>query len=124
MPRTQQPTQSRTRDQDIREALDQHRVASNAGDFATEHEIYHEDAVLDYPQSRERIRGRGYIQVTRTLQPNKKQLVVHRIMGDATYGLVTSRPQSGARSRQASWTARSRRQLTLMMSRERTESCI
>jgi len=124
MPGTQQPTQSRTRDQDIREALDQHRVASNAGDFATEHEIYHEDAVLDYPQSRERIRGRGYIQVTRTLQPNKKQLVVHRIMGDGDLWITDFEAAECARSRQAPWTARSRRQLTLMMSRERTESCI
>jgi hypothetical protein len=35
---------------------------------------------LDYPQSRERILGRHNIQVTRTLQPNKKRFVVHRIM--------------------------------------------
>src|SRR5580698_6695893 len=68
------------RDQDIREALNQHWAASDSGDFATEHEIYLEDAVLDYPQSRERILGRHNIQVTRTLQPNKKRFVVHRIM--------------------------------------------
>ncbi len=36
-------------DQEIREALNQHWTASNSGDFATEHDIYHEDAVLDYP---------------------------------------------------------------------------
>ena len=69
------------RDQEIREALNQHWVASNAGDFAAEHDIYHEDAYLDYPQSRERIRGRHSIQTTRTLQPNKKTFTVHRIMG-------------------------------------------
>jgi hypothetical protein len=68
-------------DQEIREALNQHWAASNAGDFATEHDIYHEDAYLDYPQSRERIRGRHNIQTTRTLQPNKKTFTVHRIMG-------------------------------------------
>jgi hypothetical protein len=68
-------------DQDIREALNLHWAASNAGDFATEHDIYHEDAYLDYPQSRERIRGRHNIQTTRTLQPNKKTFTVHRIMG-------------------------------------------
>ena len=38
------------RDQAIREALDQHWAASDANDFETEHLIYHEDAVLDYPQ--------------------------------------------------------------------------
>jgi len=68
-------------DQRIREALNQHWAASAAGDFATEHDIYLEDAVLDYPQSRERIRGRQNIQTTRTLQPNKKRFVVHRIIG-------------------------------------------
>ena len=68
-------------DQEIREALNQHWAASNAADFATEHGIYHEDAYLDYPQSRERIRGRHNIQTTRTLQPNKKTFTVHRIMG-------------------------------------------
>jgi hypothetical protein len=69
------------RDQEIREALNQHWTASDAGDFATEHNIYLEDAVLDYPQSRERIIGRENIQITRTLQPNKKRFVIQRIMG-------------------------------------------
>jgi hypothetical protein len=69
------------RDQEIGEALSQHWTASNSGDFATEHDIYHDDAFLDYPQSRERIRGRSNIQLTRTLQPNKKRFAVHRITG-------------------------------------------
>jgi hypothetical protein len=69
------------RDQEIREALNQHWAASNSGDFATEHDIYQEDAVLDYPQSRERILGRHNIQMSRTVQPNKKRFVVHRIIG-------------------------------------------
>jgi hypothetical protein len=71
------------RDQEIREALKQHWTASNSGDFATEHDIYHDDAVLDYPQSRERIVGRNNIQITRTLQPNHKRFAVHRIEGSA-----------------------------------------
>jgi hypothetical protein len=69
------------RDEEIREALNQHWAASDSGDFVTEHDIYHDDAFLDYPQSRERIRGRQNIQTTRTLQPNKKHFVVHRIVG-------------------------------------------
>jgi hypothetical protein len=69
------------RDEEIREALNQHWAASDSGDFATEHGIYEEDAVLDYPQSRERIVGRLNIQTTRSLQPNKKRFVVHRILG-------------------------------------------
>ena len=39
--------------------------------------------MLDYPQSRERILGRHNIQLTRTLQPNKKRFVVSRIMGNS-----------------------------------------
>ena len=37
------------RDQEIRAALDQHWAASDANDFETEHLIYLEDAVLEYP---------------------------------------------------------------------------
>jgi ketosteroid isomerase-like protein len=69
------------RDQHVRAALDQHWAASDSGDFETEHAIYHEDAVLEYPQSRERIRGRRNIQITRTLQANKKRFSIHRIRG-------------------------------------------
>ena len=69
------------RDGDIRAALDRHWAASDANDFAAEHEIYREDAVLDYPQSGERIRGRDNIQASRTAQPNAKRFEVRRITG-------------------------------------------
>ena len=69
------------RDQEIRAALDQHWAASDAGNFETEHLIYHEDAVLDYPQSGERTRGRSNIQNQRASQPNKKRFTVRRIIG-------------------------------------------
>src|SRR6201990_2958392 len=62
-------------------ALRRHWEASYARDFEAEHEIYHEDAVLDYPQSGERIRGRRNIQESRTVQPNKKRFTVRRIIG-------------------------------------------
>jgi len=68
-------------EQNIRSALDKHWTASDANDFDTEHSIYHEDAVLEYPQSGERIRGRRNIQITRTKQPSKKRFVVRRIIG-------------------------------------------
>ena len=51
--------------------------------FEVEHEIYHEDAVLDYPQSGERIRGRRNIQQSRTVQPNQKRFAVRRMIGCA-----------------------------------------
>jgi ketosteroid isomerase-like protein len=67
--------------QEIRTALDRHWAASDAGDFEAEHDIYLEDAVLEYPQSGERIRGRRTIQITRTNQPSKKRFTVQRVVG-------------------------------------------
>jgi hypothetical protein len=72
---------SGVRDQEIRAALDQHWAASDANDFETEHRIYHEDAVLEYPQSGERTRGRRNIENQRASQPSKKRFAVRRIIG-------------------------------------------
>ena len=72
---------SGVRDQEIRAALDRHWAASDANDFETEHRIYQEDAVLDYPQSGERTRGRHNIQCQRASQPSKKRFTVRRIIG-------------------------------------------
>ena len=69
------------RSQAIRAALDQHWAASDASDFETEHLIYHEDAVLEYPQSGERTRGRHNIQGQRASQPSKKRFTIRRIIG-------------------------------------------
>jgi hypothetical protein len=68
-------------EQDIRPLLDSHWAASDANDLETEHAIYREDAVLEYPQSGERIRGRQSIQSSRQAQPNKKRFAVRRIVG-------------------------------------------
>ena len=67
-------------DQNIRAALDRHWAASDANDFEEEHEIYHDDAVLEYPQSGERIHGRRNIQASRFAQPNKKRFMVRRVL--------------------------------------------
>ena len=72
---------SAAQDQAMHAALDQHWAASDANDFETEHLIYHEDAVLDYPQSGERTRGRSNIQNQRASQPSKKRFTVQRIIG-------------------------------------------
>jgi hypothetical protein len=72
---------SGVRDQEIRAALDQHWAASDANDFVAEHRIYHEDAVLEYPQSGERTRGRSNIQNQRARQPSKKRFSIRRIIG-------------------------------------------
>ena len=78
-PNNEQP--SGVRDQEIRAALDQHWAASDANDFVTEHLIYREDAVLEYPQSGELTRGRSNIQGQRESQPNKKRFAIRRIIG-------------------------------------------
>jgi hypothetical protein len=68
-------------DATVRAALKRHWDASDASDFDVEHEIYRADAVLHYPQSGERIRGRHNIQESRFVQPNKKRFTVRRIIG-------------------------------------------
>src|ERR1700712_5015442 len=68
-------------DDDIRAALQRHWAASDASDFEAEHAIYTEHAVLEYPQSGERLRGRDRIQASRTAQPNQKRFTVRRVLG-------------------------------------------
>jgi hypothetical protein len=68
-------------DETVRAALAQHWKTSDASDFEAEHAIYHDDAVLDYPQSGERIHGRRNIQQSRTVQPNTKHFTVRRMIG-------------------------------------------
>jgi ketosteroid isomerase-like protein len=68
-------------DRETRAALDHHWQASDAGDFAAEHDIYRADAVLEYPQSGERIRGRDNIRQSRAAQPNAKRFKVGRVIG-------------------------------------------
>jgi hypothetical protein len=74
-------TEDQKRNQQIRAALERHWAASDIGDFDAEHDIYLDDAVLEYPQSGERIRGRANIQTTRARQPSNKRFAVRRITG-------------------------------------------
>jgi hypothetical protein len=74
-------SQVRAAEEKIRAALSEHWAASDANDFETEHRIYHDDAILDDPQSGERIRGRVNIQTTRAREPSKKRFKVRRIVG-------------------------------------------
>jgi hypothetical protein len=66
---------------DVRAALQRHWTASDANDFETEHDVYADHAVLEYPQSGERIRGRRNIQASRMAQPNRKRFNVRRMLG-------------------------------------------
>jgi hypothetical protein len=68
-------------EKEIREALHRHWAASDANDFDVEHDIHREDALLQYPQSGERIRGPHNIQASRVAQPHSKRFTVRRIVG-------------------------------------------
>lgn len=68
-------------DDEVRARLLEHWAASDACDFAAEHAIYAETAVLDYPQSGERIRGVKNIEASRRAQPNRKRFTVWRVRG-------------------------------------------
>lgn len=69
------------RDDHVRVALQRHWEASDADSLEAEHEIYADQAVLDYPQSGERIRGRARIRSSRAAQPDRKHFAVRRIFG-------------------------------------------
>ena len=69
-------------DREIRAALERHWEASRAGDQDAEHELYNDDAVVEYPQSGERVRGRHNVQVLRSQHPARPSgFVVRRIVG-------------------------------------------
>jgi hypothetical protein len=69
------------READIRARIQEHWDASESGDIETEHAIYAEDAILDYPQSGERFRGRSKIQAQRGGHPAERHFTVRRIEG-------------------------------------------
>ena len=77
-------------DQQIQAALHRHWAASDAGDYETEHSIYHDDAVLEYPQSGERIRGRQNIQITHTIHPQQRTFTVRRVVGAGDHWVTES----------------------------------
>ena len=66
----------------IREALNEHWRASAAEDLNTEHAIYADDAICDYPQSGERILGPKNLQALRSHHPGKPSgFKVKRMIG-------------------------------------------
>jgi hypothetical protein len=69
------------RDADIRARIRQHWEASERGDIDTEHAIYADEAILDYPQSGERFRGRSRIQAQRGGHPAERHFALRRIQG-------------------------------------------
>jgi hypothetical protein len=65
----------------IRGAIEEHWRASEAGETAVEHAIYADDAILDYPQSGERFRGRATILAQRGGHPARRHFTVLGITG-------------------------------------------
>jgi hypothetical protein len=69
--------------QNIRLALDRHWAASASGDLEAEHDIYHDDAVCEYPQSGEVIHGRRNLQALRGHHPGRPSgFAIRRITGE------------------------------------------
>ena len=68
-------------DTQTKAALEEHWRASERGDPEAEHAIYSADAILDYPQSGERFRGRAAISAQRGEHPASRHFTVLRIVG-------------------------------------------
>ena len=77
-------------DRTVRAALQRHWDASDASDFEVEHEIYRDDAVLEYPQSGERIRGRNNIQESRLVSRTRSVLRSGELSAAAISGSLNS----------------------------------
>ena len=71
----------RSDDATTRARIREHWEASERGDVEAEHAIYAADAVLDYPQSGERFRGRSRIQAQRGGHPAERHFALRRILG-------------------------------------------
>jgi hypothetical protein len=65
----------------VRAAIEEHWLASERRDVEAEHAVYAADAVLDYPQSGERFRGRATISAQRGGHPADRHFTVLRITG-------------------------------------------
>src|SRR3954466_15057896 len=72
---------ARDGDMRTRAGLAEHWHASERGDSDREHAIYAVDAVLDYPQSGERFRGRDTIRAQRGGHPADRHFTIRRISG-------------------------------------------
>lgn len=70
-----------TRDSETQARIAEHWRASELGDVENEHAIYAADAILDYPQSGERFRGRSKIQEQRGGHPAERHFTISRILG-------------------------------------------
>jgi hypothetical protein len=66
---------------DTRALLTAHWKALEAGRLDAEHGFYHQDAVLEYPQSGERIAGSDNIKASRDAGPRRDGFRIRSILG-------------------------------------------
>ena len=75
------------RDARTRGRLEQHWDASERGNVDAENAIYAADAILDYPQSGERFRGRSRIEAQRGGHPAERHFSILRTLGGGDFWL-------------------------------------
>src|SRR6201993_31322 len=95
-------------EEQMREALNKHWQASAAGDVNTEHDIYENDAICDYPQSGERILGRNNLEALRSHHPGKPSgFNVRRILGQGNLWITeyASLIRTKRHTQSASWSS-------------------
>ena len=68
--------------QEIRAALDRHWKATVALDIDKAHEIYHDDVIVEFPQSGERISSERNLYELRAHYPAKVTFKIHRVLGE------------------------------------------
>ena len=62
--------------------LDNHWKASIALDLDKAHDIYHDDVIVEYPQSGERIYGKCNLYELRAHYPSKLSFKIRRVLGE------------------------------------------
>jgi hypothetical protein len=68
-------------DEETRAKLERHWDTAGNRDQEAAHDIYHEDCVVEWPQSGERVRGKADLQALRTAYPAQLEFNVRRILG-------------------------------------------
>ena len=68
--------------QEIRAALDNHWEATVALDINRSHDIYHDEVIVEFPQSGERIRGKHNIYELRAHYPAKVTFKILGVQGE------------------------------------------
>jgi hypothetical protein len=72
-------------DAERRRAIQQHWEASNDADLDAVHAIYHDEVVLEFPQSGEEIRGKQKVRGFRASYPAKLDFSIRRTVGHGAF---------------------------------------